>query len=63
MKWKLKMLFLMFSTTTNLHTYIYTYHSRFILEGVAEVSQLFLRDTHVIPKIVSYEEHCGRDRW
>jgi hypothetical protein len=34
-----------------------TYHLRFIPEGVAEVSQIFLRDTHVC------EEHCRRDRW
>jgi hypothetical protein len=45
------------------YTYLYTYHSRFIPEGVAEVSQIFLRDTHVLPKLVSYEEHCRRDRW
>jgi hypothetical protein len=38
--------------------YIHTYHSRFIPDGVAEVSQIFLRDTHVLPKLVSYEEHC-----
>jgi muramidase (phage lysozyme) len=43
-----------------IHTY--TYHSRFIPEGVAEVSQIFLRDTYVLPKLVSYEEHCRRDR-
>jgi hypothetical protein len=43
--------------------YIDTYHSRFIPEGVAEVSQIFLRDTHVLLKLVSYEEHCGHDRW
>jgi hypothetical protein len=42
-------------------TYIHTYHSRFIPEGVAEVSQIFLRDTHVLPKLVSYEEHCRRN--
>jgi hypothetical protein len=24
-------------------------------EGVAEVPQIFLRDTHVLPKLVSYE--------
>jgi hypothetical protein len=46
---------------TNIHTY--TYHSRFIPEGVAEVSQIFLRDTHVLPKLVSYDEQCRRDRW
>jgi hypothetical protein len=45
------------------YTYIHTYHSRFIPGGVAEVSQIFLRDTHVLPKLVSYEEHCRRDRW
>jgi hypothetical protein len=31
----------------------YTYHSRFIPEEVAEASQIFLRDTHVLPKLVS----------
>jgi hypothetical protein len=46
-----------------MEVYIHTYHSRFILEGVAEVSQIVLRDTHVLPKLVSYEEHCIRDRW
>jgi hypothetical protein len=51
---------------TYIHTYhvcMHTYHSRFFPEGVAEVSQIFLRDTHVLPKLVSYEEHCRRDRW
>jgi hypothetical protein len=33
------------------NTYIHTYHSRFILERVAEVSQIFLRDTHLLPKL------------
>jgi hypothetical protein len=46
-----------------IYTYKHTYHSRFIPEGVAEESQIFLRDTHVLPKLVSYEEHCRRDRW
>jgi hypothetical protein len=32
------------------------YNSRFTPEGVAEVSQIFLRDTHVLPKLVSYED-------
>jgi hypothetical protein len=31
---------------------IHRYHSRFIPERVAEVSQIFLRDTHVLPKLV-----------
>jgi hypothetical protein len=42
---------------------IHTYHSRYILEGVAGVSQIFLRDTHVLPKFVSYEELCRSDGW
>jgi hypothetical protein len=33
------------------HTYIHTYRSRIIPEGIAEVSQIFLRDTHVLPKL------------
>jgi hypothetical protein len=40
---------------------LYTYHSRFIPEGVTEVFQIFLRDTHVLPKLLSYEEHCRSD--
>jgi hypothetical protein len=27
-----------------------TYHSRFIPGGVAETSQIFLRDAHILPK-------------
>jgi hypothetical protein len=33
--------------------YIYTYHSRLIPEGVAEASQMLLRDAHVLPKLLS----------
>jgi hypothetical protein len=29
---------------------IHTYHSRLIPEGVAETSQILLRDTRVLPK-------------
>jgi hypothetical protein len=36
-----------------LNLYIHTCHSRFIPEGVAEASQTFLRDTHVLPTLVS----------
>jgi hypothetical protein len=47
--------------------YIHTYNSRFIPEGVVEGYlseeylryQIFLRDTHVLPKLVSYEEHAN----
>jgi hypothetical protein len=35
--------------------YIHTYHS--IPEGVAEASQMFLQDTHVLPKFLSCEEY------
>jgi hypothetical protein len=41
----------------------HTYHSRLIPEGVEEASQIFSRDAHVLPKLVSYEEHCRRQRW
>jgi hypothetical protein len=43
--------------------FLIPYHSRFIPEGVAEASQIFLRDAHVLPKLLSNEEHCRRDRW
>jgi hypothetical protein len=46
-----------------LYTYIHTYHLRFIPEGAAEASQTLLRDAHVLPKLLSYEEHGRRDRW
>jgi hypothetical protein len=41
-----------FSFTT-CHEYIlnYTYHSRLVPKGVAVVPQIFLRDTHVLPKL------------
>jgi hypothetical protein len=38
-----------------LSTYVHTYHSRFIPKGIAEASQIFLRDAHVLPKLFSYE--------
>jgi hypothetical protein len=41
---------------------VFTYHSRFISEGVAEASQIFHRDAHVLPKLLSFEEYCRRDR-
>jgi hypothetical protein len=34
-----------------------------LLNKYYSLSQIFFRDTHVIPKLVSYEEHCRRDRW
>jgi hypothetical protein len=43
-------------------TYNKAYHSRFNPEGVAEASQIFLRDTHVLPILVSYEKHCKRGK-
>jgi hypothetical protein len=46
--------------------HIHTYHSRFIPERVAEASQIFLRDAHVLSKLVSYEEDFRLllcDRW
>jgi hypothetical protein len=44
------------------HTYIAL--TLYPLRGSkVEVSQIFLRDTHVLPKLVSNEEHCRRDRW
>jgi hypothetical protein len=39
------------------------HHSRFTPKGIAEVSPIFLRDTHVLPKLLSCEEYCRRDRW
>jgi hypothetical protein len=41
---------------------VHTYHSRFIPKGVAEASQIFLRVAHDLPKPLSYEEICRRDR-
>jgi hypothetical protein len=41
-----------------IHTYIHTYHSRFIPEGVAEASQIFFQDAHLAPKLFSYEKYC-----
>jgi hypothetical protein len=46
-----------------LFTYIHTYQSRFSPEGIAKASQIFLRDVHVLPKLLSYLEYYRRDRW
>jgi hypothetical protein len=59
----LMMMMMMMKGIALVQYYIHTYHSRFIPEGVAELSQIFLRDTHVLLKLVSYEEHSRRDRW
>jgi hypothetical protein len=40
---------------TYVHTYIHTYHSRFLPKGVADASQIFLRDAYVLPKL--FEEY------
>jgi hypothetical protein len=40
-----------------------TYHSRFIHTGVAKPSQIFLRDTHFLPKRLSNKENCRCYRW
>jgi hypothetical protein len=32
---------------------IHTYHSHFIPEGLAEASQIFLRDTHFLPNYLA----------
>jgi hypothetical protein len=44
-------------TTRGSDIYLHTYLSRFIPEGVAEASQTFLRDAHVLPKLVNYEDN------
>jgi hypothetical protein len=44
----------MFFSRSIYYFYIHTYHSCFIPEGVAEVSQIFLQDTHVLTKLCSY---------
>jgi hypothetical protein len=35
---------------------IHTYQSRFIPEEVAEAFHTFLRDAHVLPKLLSFEK-------
>jgi hypothetical protein len=42
---------------------IYTYLSLFIPKGIAEASQIILRNANVLPKLLSNEEYCRRDRW
>jgi hypothetical protein len=54
---------LTFNGGKNWNSYIHTYHSRYIPEAVAKVFQILLRDAHVLPKLLSYEEYCRRDRW
>jgi hypothetical protein len=53
----------MFDDFGDLQVLIHTYHSRFIPEGVAEASQILLRDAHVLPKLLSCEEYCRCEKW
>jgi hypothetical protein len=46
-----------FGFMTNI--YINTYHSRFIPEEVAEVSQIFLRATYVLPNYLAMRDVTG----
>jgi hypothetical protein len=43
--------------------WVVRYHSRFIPEEVAKVSQILLRIAHVLPKLLSCEEYCRHDKW
>jgi hypothetical protein len=45
-------LFFFILHTIDIHIIVHTYHSRFIPEGVTELSQIFLRDTHVLPMLL-----------
>jgi hypothetical protein len=47
--------------TSITHTYIHTYHSRFILQGVTETTQIFLPDTHILLKWLSYKKYLAKD--
>jgi hypothetical protein len=42
----------------SLKVYIHKYHSRFVPEGLAKASQLFLQDTSIKLKLLSYEKYC-----
>jgi hypothetical protein len=41
---------------------IWTYMLMLYPEWIAESSQIWLRDSHVLPKLLSYEEYCRRSR-
>jgi hypothetical protein len=64
----LKLLFIFYSSCyihnlqfyDKLHTYI---PLTLCPERVEAASQIFLRDTHVLPQLLSYEKYCRRDRW
>jgi hypothetical protein len=58
----MELFFAIFIVLKNYNIYILKYHSRFILKGVAEAPQIFLRDSHVLPILLSYEKHCRRNR-
>jgi hypothetical protein len=49
------MMMMMIMVVMMMMIHTYTYHSRFIPKWVAEVSQIFLGDAHVSPKLFSYE--------
>jgi hypothetical protein len=45
--------------------FLHTFRLRFIPEGVAKASQIFLREYvgEILSKWLSYETYCRRDRW
>jgi lipid-A-disaccharide synthase-like uncharacterized protein len=51
----------MIKNILHLHTYLHTYNSRFIPDGVAEASQIFVQ-TRFTLKFLSYEKHCRRGK-
>jgi hypothetical protein len=44
------------------HTHIHTYNSRYISQGIAEASQVFFRDAHVLPTYIVMWNYCRRDQ-
>jgi hypothetical protein len=44
---------------SNLHTF----HSRFTPKGVAGAYHIYIRNAHVLLKVLCYEEYCSRDMW
>jgi hypothetical protein len=43
-----------------IHTYIHTYHLRFIPEGVTEASHIFLRDAYILPFYLATDVTGGK---
>jgi hypothetical protein len=59
--WACRLLFFYYVVLNSQYS-LHSYHSHFNPDRV-EMSQVFLQGTHILPKWLTCEKYCRRDRW